>query len=58
MTLETANKAVIGAAVSSPWWLPLLERVSEVAALVLPIAGVFWIALQVSIAIYKFKRGK
>lgn len=58
MTLETANKAVIGAAVSSPWWLPMLQKVSEIAAIILPIAGLFWIILQMVMAIHKFRRGK
>jgi hypothetical protein len=58
MTLETANKGVILAAVSSPWWLPVLQKVSEYSAMALPVAGLLWIILQAGIAIYKFRRGK
>lgn len=58
MTMETANKAVIGAAVSSPWWLPMVQKASEISAIILPIAGLFWIILQVTLAIIKFRRGK
>lgn len=58
MTNETANKGLAIAAVASPWWLPVLQHVSEVATFVLPILGVFWIILQATIAIYKFRRGK
>lgn len=58
MTVETANKASAIAAVTSPWWLPPLQTVSEWAALVLPVAGLLWIALQASIAIYKLRKWK
>jgi Na+/alanine symporter len=58
MTMEATNKGAAVAAIASPWWLPGLHTISEVAALVLPIMGVLWIVLQVVIAIYKFKRGK
>lgn len=58
VTVETAHKATAIAAVASPWWLPPLQAVSEWAALVLPVAGLLWIALQAGIAIYKFKKWK
>jgi len=35
------------AAVLSPWWLPALHDVSQIAALLLPIAGVVWLAVQI-----------
>jgi hypothetical protein len=44
---------VIGA-VSSPWWLKSLHDISEVAALLLPILGCTWFAVQI---ILKFLRG-
>jgi hypothetical protein len=58
MTNETANKGLAIAAVASPWWLPALQKVSEVATFALPILGVLWIILQASIAIAKYRRGK
>jgi hypothetical protein len=35
------------AAIASPWWLPALHQVSDVAALLLPIAGVTWLVVQI-----------
>lgn len=58
MTVESANKVTAVAAVVSPWWLPSLHTVSEVAALVLPIMGVLWLCVQISIALYRFKYRK
>ena len=46
------------AAIASPWWLPALHSVSDVAALVLPILGVLWLCLQIAIKIYQFKHSK
>lgn len=42
------NNTVAGAAVVSPFWLPLLEHSSSLAALLLPIAGLLWFVLQIS----------
>jgi hypothetical protein len=36
-----------GAAVTSPAWLPWLHSVSDLAALLLPIFGLVWIAVQI-----------
>ena len=44
-------------AIISPWWLPLLKETSEIAALLLPIFGVTWLAVQIAFKIYnQFKR--
>lgn len=40
------------AAIASPWWLPALHDVSQVAALLLPIAGVIWLAVQIVVKIH------
>ena len=40
------------AAIASPWWLPALHNVSEVAALVLPIIGVTWLVVQIAVKIH------
>lgn len=40
------------AAIASPIWLPALHQVSEVAALLLPIAGVIWLVVQIGVKIY------
>lgn len=43
---EVANSAGSVAAISSPWWLPSLQTVSEVAAGWLPILGGICLGLQ------------
>lgn len=58
MTVEGATKATAIAAVVSPWWLPPLHTISEVAALALPIMGVLWLCVQIVIAIYRARHPK
>ena len=45
-------------AIASPWWLPALHQVSDVAALLLPIAGVIWLVVQIVVKIQQHKRLK
>lgn len=46
------------AAIASPWWLPALHQVSDVAALLLPIAGVTWLVVQIVVKIQQARRSK
>ena len=46
------------AAIASPWWLPALHDVSQVAALILPILGVVWLSVQIGVKIYQARHGK
>lgn len=46
------------AAIASPAWLPSVETVSTQAALWLPIAGIFWIGVQVIARIIEVFRDK
>jgi len=46
------------AAIASPWWLPALHEVSDVAALVLPILGVLWLCLQIAVKLHQVKHRK
>lgn len=39
-------------AIASPWWLPWLKETSEIAAYVLPIMGVLWLATQIGFKFY------
>jgi hypothetical protein len=39
-------------AIASPWWLPWLQEISEVSALLLPIFGILWIATQIGFKWY------
>jgi hypothetical protein len=43
MTIERATGAIALASIASPLWL---AHVSEIAALLLPIAGVIWLLVQ------------
>lgn len=40
------------AAIASPWWLPALHSWSDIAAQLLPIAGVTWLVVQIAIKIH------
>jgi len=40
------------AAIASPWWLPSLHDISQVAAEWLPILGGVWLAVQIVIKIH------
>lgn len=46
---------IAGLAVISWWWLPWLQDVSQVFALLLPIAGVLWLVIQGWSKIYRGK---
>lgn len=43
---DRVTDSVAVAAVASPVWLPALQQVSEVAALLLPIGGLVWLVIQ------------
>lgn len=45
--LDGVNNSIATAAVASPIWLPWLSHTSEVAALLLPIAGLVWLIIQI-----------
>lgn len=57
MTSEQLTNGAAVAAVISPAWLPYLQTVSTVAALMLPIFGVFWLMVQISVRIFTVRRG-
>jgi len=47
-TLDAVKAAIAPAAVASPLWLPVLQSVSQGAALILPILGVIWLVVQMT----------
>ncbi len=53
--VDKATNYVAAGAVASPWWLPSLAEVSETAALLLPIAGLLWIAVQFLVLMFRSK---
>ncbi len=44
---DKLTTAVASAAVVSPVWLPQLKVASEVAALLMPFAGLIWLGVQI-----------
>lgn len=49
------NIGAVGA-VATPWWLPHLSTVSEIAALIAPILGVIWLAVQIVIKLRDYRQ--
>ncbi len=47
MTTEKITNWLAAGAIASPAWLPSLQATSQVAALLLPILGVIWLAIQI-----------
>lgn len=45
--MDAVNNSVAAAAVASPFWLPALSDASQIAALLLPIAGLAWLLIQI-----------
>lgn len=56
MTTENTTNAIAAAAVASPWWLPTFADVSHGAALLLPVLGVVWLAVQIIFKITERKK--
>ena len=55
MMNKVADGIAVGA-ISSPWWLPTLYDVSNIAALLLPILGCIWLLIQGTVYIYRLTR--
>lgn len=50
--MDTVTTAGAGAAIVSPWWLPLLTSAHEAAAWLLPFLGCAWLLIQI---VYKIR---
>lgn len=46
MVMDRITNTVAAGAVASPWWLPKLSEVSQVAGHLIPILGVIWLVVQ------------
>lgn len=57
---DKATTVVAGAAIASPAWLPKLQDVSDLSALLMPIAGLIWLIVQIYTKITRAegKKGK
>lgn len=53
---NTITNATAGAAVVSPFWLPVLQTTSEVASIVLPILGAVWLLVQIVAKVIEMRR--
>lgn len=56
--LDKTTTTVAAGAVATPIWLPSLAELSSTAAQWLPILGLFWLAIQIVVFLYKSFRGK
>jgi hypothetical protein len=54
--VNNTTNVVAGVAVTTPWWLPYLQGGSEIAALLLPIAGLFWLIIQIMGYVFKTRK--
>lgn len=50
--VKVADVTVVGAAITSPWWRPILHEWSAVAADLAPIIGVLWIGVQIGCKVW------
>lgn len=57
MTNQTTN-IVATSAVFTPWWLPMLQNWSELAGLLLPIAGLLWLIIQIAGYVTKYNKAR
>lgn len=53
---DKTTTGVAAVAVTINWWLPWLKSASEVAALLVPIAGLCWLLLQIAFKIAAYYR--
>ncbi len=53
--MDSITTATAGAAIVSPWWLPVFTGISTVASWLLPIMGCAWLGMQMY---YKYKEKK
>lgn len=55
---ENLTTAAAGAAVVSPFWLPSVQHLSELASITLPILGALWLIVQIIAKIIEVRRGR
>lgn len=46
--MNTLTTAGAGAAVVSPWWLPVIHHINAGAAWLLPVLGCTWLIIQIA----------
>ena len=53
--MDSITTATAGAAIVSPWWLPVLSGLSTAASWALPLLGCAWLIMQMY---YKYQEKK
>lgn len=53
---ENLTTATAGAAVVSPFWLPSIQGISEIASVALPILGAIWLIVQIVAKVIEVRR--
>jgi hypothetical protein len=53
---DTIQGAVATTAALSPWWLPAVHTISDVAAYLLPVMGVVWLGVQIATKLIEFRK--
>lgn len=53
--MDSLTTATAGAAIVSPWWLPVLSGISTAASWALPLLGCAWLIMQMY---YKYQEKK
>lgn len=51
--IDDVTNGVAGGAVTSPLWMPYIQPISEVAAVLTPILGGIWLAGRIIFSIYQ-----
>lgn len=50
---DYVTNGIAGGAVTSPLWIPYVQTISDVAAVVTPILGGIWLAGRIIVSLYK-----
>ena len=50
---DNVTNGIAGGAVTSPLWMPYVQTISDVAAVVTPILGGIWLAGRIIVSLYK-----
>lgn len=54
-TADGVTNAVATGAITSPFWIPHLHSLSEIAAIITPLLGGVWLAVQIWAKVHEVK---
>ncbi len=55
LAADAVGGATAAAALSAPWWFPVLKEASEIAAFLLPILGVILVIAQIVFYLHRIR---